>query len=59
MKIALRQIQSGKFAREWLRETRTGKKRYRRLLTEGNKAEIEKVGKRLRALMPWLGEEKN
>ena len=58
MKAALREIQTGKFAREWQRETRTGKKRYRQLLVEGEKAPIEKVGKRLRALMPWLSEEK-
>jgi ketol-acid reductoisomerase len=57
MKAALREIQTGKFAREWQRETRTGKKRYRQLLVEGEKAPIEKVGKRLRALMPWLSEE--
>ena len=59
MKAALREIQTGKFAREWQRETRTGKKRYRQLLAEGERAPIEKVGKRLRALMPWLSEEKS
>jgi len=59
MKAALREIQTGKFAREWQRETRTGKKRYQQLLAEGEKAPIEKVGKRLRALMPWLSEEKS
>jgi ketol-acid reductoisomerase len=59
MKAALREIQTGKFAREWQRETRTGKKRYRRLLAEGKKAPIEKIGERLRGLMPWLNEEKN
>jgi ketol-acid reductoisomerase len=59
MKAALREIQTGKFAREWQRETRTGKKRYRQLLAEGEKAPIEKVGKRLRALMPWLSGEKS
>jgi len=58
MKAALREIQTGQFARGWLRETRSGKSRYRRLLSEGDKAQIEKVGKRLRALMPWLSEEK-
>jgi ketol-acid reductoisomerase len=58
MKVVLREIQTGQFAREWLRETRSGKKRYRQLLSEGDKAQIEKVGKRLRALMPWLSGEK-
>ncbi len=59
MKVALREIQTGKFAREWQRETRRGKKRYRQLLAEGEKAPIEKVGRRLRALMPWLEKEKS
>lgn len=56
MKEAIAKIKSGKFARDWLRETRGGKKRYRRLLAEGEKEPIEKVGERLRALMPWLDE---
>ncbi len=59
MKAALRKIQSGKFAAEWQRETRAGKKRYRKLLAAAEKAPIEKVGKRLRALMSWLSEEKS
>ncbi len=56
MQETLAKIQSGKFAREWLRETETGKKRYQRLLAKGENAPIEKVGERLRALMPWLDE---
>src|SRR6476659_2078744 len=56
MKKALADIRSGKFAKEWLRETQTGKKRYERLLAQGEKQPIEKVGRRLRALMPWLEE---
>lgn len=54
MKDALLKIQSGEFARGWLRETRTGKKRYQQLLAQAEKAPIERVGERLRALMPWL-----
>jgi ketol-acid reductoisomerase len=53
MAAALRNIQSGKFAREWIRETKTGKKRYRRLLADGERHPIEKVGARLRGLMAW------
>ena len=59
MQAALQEIRSGKFARDWLRETRTGKKQYRRLLRKDDQTEIEKVGKRLRALMPWLKEKNN
>lgn len=53
MKAALREIQSGKFVRRRLDETRSGKKRYRQLLAQGEKAQIEEIGKRLRA--PCLG----
>jgi ketol-acid reductoisomerase len=56
MKDALEKIQSGEFARGWVRETRAGKKRYQQLLDQGKKAPIEKVGERLRRLMPWLEE---
>ena len=51
-----RKIQSGKFAKEWLRETATGRKRYQRLLDKGDAQPIERVGDRLRRLMPWLHE---
>ena len=53
MTAALRDIQSGKFARDWIRETNTGKKRYRKLLAEAERHPIEKVGARLRGLMAW------
>jgi ketol-acid reductoisomerase len=53
MAAALRDIQSGKFARDWIRETNTGKKRYRKLLAEAERHPIEKVGARLRGLMAW------
>jgi len=56
MKEALLKIQRGQFARTWLRETATGRKRYQRLLDEARRQPIEKVGARLRALMPWLEE---
>ena len=56
MKAALLKIRRGKFAREWLRETATGRKRYRKLSAKGETQPIEQVGKRLRALMPWFDE---
>jgi ketol-acid reductoisomerase len=54
MKAALKDIQSGKFAREWVGEYQTGYKRYNALLNKGAKHPIEKVGARLRGLMPWM-----
>jgi ketol-acid reductoisomerase len=54
MKAALKDIQSGKFAKGWVREYQTGYKRYNALLKKGEKHPIEKVGARLRSLMPWM-----
>ncbi len=54
MKEALNDIQSGKFARGWVSEYKTGYKRYKKLLKDGEKHGIEKVGARLRGLMPWM-----
>ena len=56
MRDELEKIRRGKFARDWLRETATGRKRYQRLLDQGKIKPIEQVGERLRRLMPWLDE---
>lgn len=55
MRKMLKEVQNGRFAREWINEARTGKKRYRKLLKQGSTHPIEKVGSRLRQLMPWIG----
>jgi ketol-acid reductoisomerase len=54
MKAALKDIQSGKFAREWVREYEGGYQRYNALLEGGRKHPIEKVGEKLRGMMPWM-----
>ncbi len=54
MKAALKDIQNGKFAKDWVREYQTGYKRYNALLAAGQKHPIEKTGAKLRALMPWM-----
>ncbi len=54
MKRTLKNIQSGKFAKEWIAEYKTGRKNYNRLLKKGEQHPIEKVGARLRGLMPWI-----
>src|SRR5205809_162286 len=54
MKAALKEIQSGKFARGWVREYQSGYKRYNALLKKGENHPVEKVGARLRSLMPWM-----
>jgi len=54
MKAALKDIQSGKFAKDWINETQTGYKRYDALMKKGETHQIEKTGERLRSLMPWI-----
>ena len=55
MKRTLEDIQNGTFARNWIQEGTSGRKEYNRLLKEGETHPIEKVGARLRGLMPWIG----
>ncbi len=54
MKAALKDIQTGKFAKTWVAEYEGGYKTYKALLKEGEKHPIEKIGAKLRALMPWI-----
>jgi ketol-acid reductoisomerase len=54
MKAALKDIQSGKFAKGWIKEYEGGYKKYNALLKKGEQHSIEKVGARLRSLMPWI-----
>lgn len=55
MKIALKDIQQGKFAKNWVKEYKGGYKKYNALLKKGENHPIEKTGAKLRALMPWVG----
>ena len=54
MKAALKDIQTGRFAKGWVKEYETGYKNYNALLKAGQNHGIEKVGARLRSLMPWM-----
>ncbi len=54
MRQILRNIQSGKFADEWMAECEAGKPRFQQLEAEGRAHPLEVVGKRLREMMPWL-----
>lgn len=54
MKAALKDIQNGKFAKDWVREYETGYKKYNALLKKGEQHPIEKTGARLRSMMPWM-----
>ena len=56
MRRILKEIQNGKFAREWIKENATGRRRYKKMLKADMGRQIEKVGAQLRARMPWLQE---
>ena len=53
MAKALRDIRSGKFARGFIREMQTGRRRYKKLLRIAEEHPIESTGRKLRALMSW------
>src|SRR5205809_2408973 len=59
MIAALREIRSGKFARDFIQEMKTGGRRSAKLLRESEKHPIEKVGARLRGLMSWKAKAKS
>jgi ketol-acid reductoisomerase len=58
MKKILTEIQTGKFARQWIAENNGGRKKYNKLMKADFSHKIEKVGAKLRERMPWLQEEK-
>jgi ketol-acid reductoisomerase len=58
MKRILEEIQSGKFAREWVLENQANRPVYNALLAKGEAHPIESVGGKLRAMMPWLKKDK-
>ena len=58
MKEILADIQSGKFADEWMAEHRSGSARFNELRQASRSHPIEKVGEQLRSMMPWLAEDR-
>ena len=58
MKEVLKDIQSGKFAKQWMDENKNDQKNFLKMRKELADHPIEKVGKKLRALMPWIGKNK-
>ena len=54
MKRILDEIQSGRFAKEWVLECQANRPQYNALLKRGETHAIEEVGSRLRGMMPWL-----
>jgi ketol-acid reductoisomerase len=54
MRKILKEIQTGKFAKQWIAENASGSKTYKRLLKQDLAHPIERVGAKLRERMPWL-----
>ena len=56
MKRILADIQSGRFAREWVLENNAGQPSFKAMRRRAAEHPIEEVGERLRAMMPWIAE---
>jgi ketol-acid reductoisomerase len=57
MREILAEIQSGEFAREWIAENKAGQENFLRMREEQKGHQIEREGKKLRAMMPWIDQE--
>jgi ketol-acid reductoisomerase len=56
MLVLLKDIQSGKFAEEWITEYNLGSPHFTELRKEAANHPLEKIGEHLRSMMPWLGQ---
>jgi len=54
MRKILDEIQSGKFAKEWIEENRSGRPMFNALRKKDDTHPVENVGRRLRQMMPWM-----
>src|SRR6266550_1409283 len=58
MKRILADIQSGRFARDWVLENAAGQASFKAMRRRAAEHDIEKVGEKLRAMMPWIAANK-
>ncbi|HZI03872.1 MAG TPA: ketol-acid reductoisomerase [Archangium sp.] len=54
MRELLREVQDGRFAREWILENQAGRPVFEALKEQGQQHPMEAVGRRLREMMPWF-----
>jgi len=54
MKKILKQVQSGKFAREWIKENENGRPEFNKLRKADDAHPVEVIGKQLRGMMDWI-----
>jgi ketol-acid reductoisomerase len=58
MKRVLADIQSGRFARDWMLENKVNQTSFKAMRAKSQSHPIEEVGAKLRAMMPWIGANK-
>ncbi|HLK64524.1 MAG TPA: ketol-acid reductoisomerase [Bryobacteraceae bacterium] len=58
MKKILAEIQSGEFARQWIDENKTGRKKFLAMREEARNQPVEQVGRELREMMTFLKKRK-
>ncbi len=54
MKKILKEIQTGKFAREWMNENKNGRPKFNKYRQDSQNHPVEEVGSRLRQMMSWV-----
>ncbi|HEY3917965.1 MAG TPA: ketol-acid reductoisomerase [Stellaceae bacterium] len=54
MKRILDDIQSGRFARDWVLENAAGQASFKAMRRRGAEHPVEQIGAKLRAMMPWI-----
>ncbi len=58
MKRILDDIQSGRFVRDWMLECQAGQPSFKATRRRNAEHPIEKIGEKLRAMMPWIAKNK-
>ncbi len=58
MRAVLKDIQSGKFVRDWMLECKVNKPNFKAMRRRAAEHQIESTGKKLRDMMPWISENK-
>ncbi len=58
MKRILKDIQTGAFTSEWMRECKAGQAKFKATRRMNDAHPIEAVGEKLRGMMPWIAANK-
>jgi ketol-acid reductoisomerase len=56
MKEVLGDIQTGRFTRDWMLENKVNQTSFKARRAASEQHEIEDVGRKLRAMMPWISQ---